>query len=31
MVEVNHDCPSCGQKVNWGKALFDIRRGSLGG
>jgi hypothetical protein len=31
MVEVDHDCPTCGQKVNWGKALLDLRRGSLGG
>jgi rubrerythrin len=24
-LEVDHDCPTCGQKINWGKAMMELR------
>ena len=30
MIETEHDCPECGQKVNWGRAIIEARRGPAG-
>ena len=31
VIDIDHEhCPECGNKVNWGRAVIEVRRGNQG-